>query len=280
MKTLREGIILRYQAYHVLNRDKFPDFEYNTNRANYEPLRTSFEEELYIAKGIDRANPTIHIPSTNTLALLFTDDRYIPNKKILNTCQLYADPSPRSVTVPDSLDTFKPPTTSQTRIRWVWLLATGFIATISYAIFEMNPFGKAVMPTELVMQRPEQGQVVSRVVSVAGKVTNADTSDVVWVVVHPIYKGDKFYVQDPIRVNKNGTWSGEIFVGKPFDDTIQYVFEIRAFIKPDGKYTALNEQGNAIFDAWPETAALATQSIVVIRKPKPAQLRSPVLVTP
>lgn len=84
MKALRESIKNKYKAYHRLDRDRFPEFEYNTNRANYESLRESFEEEFFVVRGFDTADRHIHIPDTNTLALLFCDEYYLPGKKILN----------------------------------------------------------------------------------------------------------------------------------------------------------------------------------------------------
>ena len=113
MQVLRDGLKKKYKTYNLLNRDRFPTFEYNTNRANYEPLRESFEEEFFVVRGLDTADRNIHIPSTNTLAQLFCDEHYLPGKKILNTCQAYIDElpwdtdvtntlpaSPRKITVP------------------------------------------------------------------------------------------------------------------------------------------------------------------------------------
>ena len=47
-KTLREGIQNRYNEFHLKDKVTYPDFEYNTNRANYKPLRESFEEDFLV----------------------------------------------------------------------------------------------------------------------------------------------------------------------------------------------------------------------------------------
>lgn len=262
MKTLKEGIKRRYEVYHTLNRDKFPDFDYNTNRANYNPLRVSFEEEFYMERGYDRANSAIHIPSLNTFALLFTDETYIPGEKILTACRLYAASKQSLLPDSDLLHTTKQQDVSQKSNYMVWLL--GFVLVIGgYSLFKINQPYKKATPTSLTISLPRQGQIVPRLSYVMGSVANADE---VWIVVHPM--GEKFYLQDVAKVKEDGTWEGQLTVGSIDETPTDWPYEVRAFVNPKGSYEAFEKQGTIIFDSWPEKADLATEPVTIVRKTK------------
>lgn len=264
MEALRQGIRLRYLTYHERDRDRYPELDYNTNRANYKPLRASFEEELFGVRGLDRQTPSIYIPSINTLALLFTDNDYRPGKKILNTCLLFAAPTPFSQTATDSSPVVDLPSTPRLRSRLTWPWGAGFLLLVGYGLLIIWQWYNRTAQ-DLVIYQPHRLQVVSRLVPVAGEVTHANE---VWLVVHPMINGEKFYVQNPIVVDKQGKWKGNIIIGPLHDPPVDVPFEIRAFIHPGGAYRAFEETGTTIFDAWPEKAELATEPIVVIRKSK------------
>ncbi len=263
MNLIRDGIRRKYEAYHHQDRDTFPDFEFNTNRANYEPLRESFEHEFYTVRGIDRTNANLHIPSTNTLALLFTDNEYRPSKKILNTCRSYANPTPGAdETATAGIN--PPPVTNQHRVRWLRLLGLVLIIGAVYALYAaITQINKNSRAAKLTVHQPSAGQVVPRLTWVEGKATN---SGEVWLVVHPVVKGDKFYIQDVVPVNPDGTWRGRIVVGTPHPAPTDIAFDVRAFVNPRGTYKAFTTTGTTLFDSWPEEAELATESVRVIRK--------------
>ena len=255
MKTLREGIKNKYKSYHLLDRDRFPDFEYNTNRANYEPLRASFEEEFFMVRGLDPSDKTIHIPSTNTLAQLFCDEYYLPGQKIRNTCQSYTDnlhwdtdindtptANPRVVTVPG---------------KTVNLLLAGVVLSVALFIYIIwKPTLDAPLPASgLTLNRPSNGRVVPRELLAAGKVLNAKT---VWVVVRP--KGtNQYFVQPPMNVETDNTWRGVIYVGSINPANVGFTFQMRAFVNP-----AITLQKGDLLYSWPQ-AERATGIVEVIR---------------
>lgn len=265
LQLIREGIRHKYAAYHARDRDTYPTFEFNSNRANYQPLRDSFENEFFMVRKIDRVNNHLHIPSLNTLALLFSDPAYVPGRKILNTCRSYAE----GTTQPDDNLYFVAPTVSITgRIRTQPAIigtAAGLVFLLAglatYWFFSPEP-----MASGLVISRPYAKQVVPRLPTVEGRVTNAE---VVWLVVHPALKNQKFYVQDPVKVNEDGTWKSRVFIGTPDHSSDGHPFEIRAYINPGGSYTALTANEQYEFDTWPETAELATPSVLVVRGAEP-----------
>jgi hypothetical protein len=257
--ALREGIKRKYSTYTARDHDRFPQFDYNTNRANYEPLRASFEEEFYLVRGLDRTNATLHIPSTNTLALLFTDGTYVPGRKILNTCRSYT--SERPMPVDDELA--PGPAKQARRSRYWWYTALVLSLLIagagSYLVLHQAP--SRVPPSKLTITYPLHGQTVPRRPFIAGRVAHADT---VWIVVRPVTLGAKCYVQPPIPVKKDGSWRGQIFIGGLNPNNIGQAFEIRAFVNPPSVYRAIEEERD-IFNEWPNDAELATHSTVVIR---------------
>lgn len=252
VKALREGVRARYQAYCLLNRDRFPEFNYNTSRANYEPLRESFAEEFYVVRGLDQANNTLHIPSTNTLVRLFCEDAYVPGDKIWTTCHLYAAGSLPVAGVAGTI-TAKPPKASLSG-KMRKLVIAGFVigaGIIAYAVTErLSP-----RPSGLVMNRPSGKKVVPQALLAVGKVAHAD---LVWVVVRPKGSTD-YYVQPPMPVEADSTWRGVIYVGGLDISNVGLTFQVRAFVNPDE--TLANGD---VRQAWPR-AELATGVVEVIR---------------
>jgi hypothetical protein len=214
---------------------------------------------------LNRSNTTIHIPSTNTLALLFTDNNYVPSRKILNTCRSYA--YERSALINDTPVAERQQTVSKPVVRYILIGLLLLVITVGgYALFHQQ--AADLPPGRLVISYPLHGQVVPRTPFVAGKVAHADT---VWVVVRPVSLGAKCYVQPPIPVRKDGTWRGRIFIGGLNPMNIGMAFELRAFVNPPGLYKAILEEERDIFDTWPDDAELATYSTVVIRGPEAAK---------
>ena len=255
MQTLREGIKNKYRTYHLLNRDRFPTFEYNTNRANYEPLVESFREEFYVTRGFDTADRNIHIPSTNTLAQLFCDEYYLPGKKILNTCQAYVDELPGDTGVNNTLPA-KPEIVTMP-VKPVNLLLTGavLVALLVVYIISKPALDNTPPASGLLLNRPSNGRVVPMELLAGGTVLNAQT---VWVVVRP--KGSKqYFVQPPMKVGDDHTWRGAIYIGSVNVANVGLRFQVRAFVNP---VTTLKE--GDLLQSWPQ-AELATGVVEVIR---------------
>ena len=259
VKTLREGIRSKYNEYHLADRDRFPDFDYNTNKANYQPLKNSFEEEFYVVREMSRVDNNIHIPSTKTLALIFCDDSYVPGKKIFNTCRSYAEG--RSKAVVNQVPSVTTGPKTKRRARTAIVLASGVVLMAGIAIYAaMHPLKSLAPASGLIINHPYQSQLVPRQPIVEGKVSNADT---VWVVVRPI-GWDRYYVQPPIKVNDDGTWKGKIYIGSAGKESIGTTFHIRAFVDPDQAYKVLDEYEKYVFAAWPD-ARLSTKEVEVVR---------------
>ncbi len=255
MIALREGIKNKYKAYHRLDIDRFPEFEYNTSRANYEPLAESFREEFFVVRGFDTSDRNIHIPSTNTLAQLFCDEYYLPGKKILNTCQVYTDELSQSTGVDDSLT--ENPRVVTVPVKKLSLLLAGIVlVTILVVCIVSESILKVAPPASgLTLSRPSTGRVVPQELLAAGNVSNAQT---VWVVVRP--KGSKqYFVQPPMKVGDDHKWRGVIYIGSVNMANVGSAFQVRAFVNP---VIAL-EEGNLLY-SWPQ-AQLATGIVEVIR---------------
>ncbi len=255
MQALREGIKHKYRSYHLLDRDRFPEFEYNTSRANYEPLRASFDEEFYGIRGVNRADRSIHVPSTNTLAQLFSDEHYLPGKKILSTCQAYTDVV-SGATDTDASHTVNPGVVTVPAKPVTWFLA-GAVVLIILFVYTIREFTlKAAPPASgLTLSRPSNGRVVPNELLAGGSVLNAR---IVWVVVRP--KGsDQYFVQPPNTVGDDHKWRGVIYIGSANVANIGAAFQIRAFVNPD---VTLIE--GDLLHAWPR-AELATGIVEVIR---------------
>lgn len=254
---LREGIQRQYKQYQLKNPVRFPDFDYNTNRANYEPLRTSFEVEFYETRGIDRLSDSIHIPSTSTLAMLFTDPTYVPNKKIVNTCLSYAEGPIARIQAPEPTDpvTASPASRPPAHQSRNFLLIGVSITLVGVLFFCIRLFF-IVRPSGLRMDRPVNHTSVSQEVIVEGQAIHTET---VWLVVHP-ESGHLYYVQPAVKVQDNNWWISVVFVGGTQNDDVGHTFQIRAFVHPVQPLTS-----GQILHSWPE-AALSTPAATVTRK--------------
>jgi hypothetical protein len=269
MEALRAGIKRRYAAYHTLNRDTYPLLDFNSNRANYQPLRDSFETEFFSVRKLDRADNHLHIPSLDTFARFFSDPDYVPSRKILNTCRSYAEGAAPLMAPPPTVSaSMSSPATTRPRTQRVGIGAVALVVLLLAGATAYWHFGKPASntrPSGLVILSPHDGAVIhSQRQYVAGKVANAD---MVWVVVHPVGKDQLYYVQDAIRVAKDGTWKSLIYIGRPDSSSDGFTFEIRAFVRPGGSYTAIGTKKQYEYTTWPETAELASAPIRVMRGP-------------
>jgi hypothetical protein len=255
IKNLREGIQNKYTQYHQTDRDRFPDFEYNTNRANYIPLRASFEEEFFVTQGLDRATKTIRIPSVSTLAQLFTDDGYMPNKKLLETCLLYAK---RPLVISGSQLGSAPEHLEKGPVKKpVKLFAGGFALLLCVGIlFVAGRRFFVSVPSGLIINRPTANSTVQQELVVQGSVANAKT---VWLAVH-YKKGFQYWIQPSVNVQADGSWFGVVYVGEVSSEYAGLPFEIRAFINPTKEL-----KNGQIHHAWPD-AELSSEVVEVIRR--------------
>ena len=260
IQTLRIRLKAKYNSYHQADPVRFPRFDYNTNRVNYEPLRNAFEHEFFIIRSLERSSPTIHIPSTTTLSLLFTNDQYSPGKKIENTCWSFADgpgavepePGPAIAAKPITADWFRKP---------LWLGA-GALLLLGLAGFAGYSLTRP-RPSAVRLLRPEPNGVVQQATVVAGL---AEHASLIWLVVHPANM-PRYWVQQPIYVNPDGWWVGAAFVGGTTKENEGLTFEIRAFVNP----TAELHTEQMLTD-WPE-AELSSAVVRVTRAvdtPKPS----------
>lgn len=270
-RILREAIKNKYEAYRLLDPYRFPAFEFNTSRANYEPLRKSFEEEFYVKRGINRLDNNLHIPSANTLSFIFNDDTYLPNRRILNTCQSYAniesDPDPELL---DSPQVDSPAQQSDTLrkailLGSVALLGLSFCLLLTYTLHQTRD--------GLRMNWPHQNQTVPRQLIVEG---NAPADDTVWIVIHPLARSrevrnpkteEEYYVRSPVPVDKAGQWKGEICIGRIGTEDMGSRFQIRAFIRPENENRLKLDFEKHVFSAWPR-AELSTEALEVVRGPE------------
>ncbi|MBC7570638.1 MAG: hypothetical protein H7319_12995 [Spirosoma sp.] len=258
MEALRNGIKAKYLTYHLTDRDRFPEFTYNTNRANYEPLVKSFEEEFYVVRGMTRGSTTIHIPSTKTFASIFCDDTYVPGRKILDTCQSYANGQLRGVVTkePETPAVAQPVTETIRKIKnrplflVVLLVLAGFV---SYMVVNQLRFAPS-----LVIDYPTQHAVVPRRFLANGHAINAHE---VWVVAH-VEKTPDYYVQREVVTSPSGSWRGLIHVGRVGNIDIGLRVQLRVFVNPAEPL----EAGEIVY-AWPE-AEFSSKTIEVIRGPK------------
>ncbi|GAB3776669.1 hypothetical protein GCM10028818_22730 [Spirosoma horti] len=265
LNTLRHGIQNRYKEFHLLDKVTYPDFEYNSNRANYEPLRNSFVEEFFVIRGIDRVNNTLHIPSTSTLVQIFCEDDYIPNKKILNTCYAYVEGTPKVASGNSMKELAKQETTVIPKRTFTSYIVIGLVIfsfLMVIAVYLAIPQQiSSVTPGELILKRPFNGQTVPMKVKVEGNVTNADT---VWPVVcdirDTIYHAPAYYVQNPILVPRgSNSWKGEVHIGGPNKLHIGAKAIIRVFVNPTIPLTV----GERLY-SWPQ-AELSSAGTHVVR---------------
>lgn len=254
LKNLRNDVKKRYLYYNELDTDRFPIFEYNTNRKNYEPLKESFEEEFFARRGISRTKNNLHIPSTNTLALFFTDNSYMPSQKILNTCRSYTK---ENVLKTDSLhsdEAMSKPKNFKSQ------LTVGRILLFSgIMLFGGFVFYKLFIKNErLQITSPSSYSIIPRILSIEGTAENASE---IWVVVKS-KSSNKHYVQQPILVQDNGDWIGKVIIGSVSNEDIGQGYEIKAFLNPVQKIKTGDE-----LRAWP-AAEVSTETIEVIRSSK------------
>lgn len=254
LKNLRDDVKKRYLYYNKLDTDRFPIFEYNTNRKNYEPLKESFEEEFFTRRGISRTKNNLHIPSTNTLALFFTDNSYTPSQKILNTCRSYTK---ENVLKTDSLHDDETVYLSK---NFKSRLIVGRILLISgLMLFLVFVFYKLFIKNErLQITSPSSYSIIPRILAIEGTAENASE---IWVVVKS-KSTNKYYVQQPILLQDNGDWIGRVIIGSVSNEDIGQAYEIKAFLNPVQKIKTGDE-----LRAWP-TAEVSTETIEVIRGSK------------
>lgn len=253
LDALREAIKAKYRAYHSIDRDRFPDFDYNSNRANYQPLKESFEVEFYEIRKIDRVNNALHVPSTNTLALLFTNPDFIPRKKILNTCRSYAEGPAKLVAGEADTNVVQAKRIRHLVRRNGALLLAGagvVAALLIYQTTQQTPPGSG-----LIIHRPYHDQIVPRQLLAEGRATGVDT---VWVVVRPLGRGE-YWVQPPISVEAAGKWLGRIYIGSVDKGDIGVRSQIRAFGHP-----AIALAEGKVLSSWPE-AGYSSETIEVVR---------------
>lgn len=255
MVALRTALLHKYKEYNTLEPARFPALVVNTNRANYERLRESFEEEFFVRRGIDRTSQTIHIPSSNTLALIFMDDNYVPNRKILNTCQSYAEgPTLQSVR---SIDTsIREKIHKPEKIKW--LLVGGVIGGASVGLLWASVrWLLTPSPGNLVIERPVPHSIVKQEVVVEGRVAHAET---VWLVVQA--PDSLYYVQSPSKVHEDGHWVGVAYIGTKNNITDGKTFQLRAFVNP-----VKNLNSEVVLAKWPE-AELSSNPVRITRGTK------------
>ncbi|MEA5458302.1 hypothetical protein VB796_04600 [Arcicella sp. LKC2W] len=258
LKNLRDDVKKRYLYYHKLDTDRFPIFEYNTNRKNYESLKESFEEEFFTRRGISRTKNNLHIPSTNTLALLFTDNNYTPSQKILNTCRSYTKESSIKTSAlleDETLNSLSKPTpTNPPFIVGKPLLLVAIILLLGFVFYQLF----MDKHERLYIDSPSTNTIVPRILPIEG---TAENTNEVWVVVKS-KSTNKYYVQQPIEVQNGRDWVGRVIIGSVSSEDVGQVFEIRAFINP----VKTIKKGDEL-TAWP-ISEVSTESIEVIRGSK------------
>ncbi|MBO0934346.1 hypothetical protein [Fibrella aquatilis] len=260
MKNLREGIRARYRTYQQRDPDRYPNFEFNTNRANYEPLRESFEEEFYRVRGYDAKTPTIAIPSTSTLAQLFTDDSYVPSRKILNTCESYAEGPVQADNIVEAVHQAGPlPSNPKPAINQWLLAAIGTVALVSLCI--MGWRAVYPKPSGLVITRPIHRSIIPRENVIEGRVFNAKTVRIVLLSV----SFDRYWITEPIQVNDNGVWQIEEIIGSHLKTDIGQTYQLRAFVNLKEEFPP-GEVYPSWSGTWPE-AELASNVIDIVRGP-------------
>lgn len=256
---LRENIKKAYFTYNTKNIDRFPIFEYNTNRKNYEPLKESFEEEFYVKRGIDRMKNNLHIPSSNTLALFFSNDLYVPSPKILNTCRSYCDgiikPEQGNNKKQFGLIMFLMNPINQRSLFKIILLLGLLYFTLFLVSYDKQKYER------MKVNSPTSKSEVPRNLEIGGTATNARE---IWIVVKPKNK-EVFYVQSPIKVQDNGKWNGIVIIGGIGHEDIGQIYEIGTFINPKPKISEGMELKH-----WP-VAEVSTERLEVIRGSKLTQ---------
>lgn len=269
--SLRETILIKYETYRLLDPYRFPAIELNTNRANYEPLRKSFEEEFYVKRGISRLNNNLHIPSANTLSFIFNDNTFLPGRRILNTCQSYADIElghDFKDTEPPQVATFPLRNTSVRKAIFL-----GSIVLLSLSSYFIINYIKQRSAKNLTLDYSHHNQVISRPLILEG---SASANDSVWIVIHPIGRAkngmtpegwNEYYLASPTLVDKLGHWKREIYIGRIGIEDIGVRFQIRVFVNLENKGLIKSGSEPQLLSSWPE-AELASEVLEVIRGPE------------
>ncbi|MBO0952095.1 hypothetical protein [Fibrella forsythiae] len=273
MQNLKEHIRKKYDAYRLAKPGKYPALKFNSYPASYEHLRNSFKEEFDKLGNADMQEALAAIPSAKTWAKIFHDGYILRDEKILNTCYLYVWGTPRD-TASGALEKTDVPTAmpeAQTSLGWTTrrsLLVAGLAIGIGGLIYVVS----RQLTDELVISNPANGMVVPRLMVVEGKASNAE---VVWPIVHPIRSRthanpiDEYYVQDPIRVAKDGTWKGIVYIGGPNKTHVGIRYQLRVFINP--AKPLLDEQ---LIYSWPR-AERASSAVEIERGPQEILLPIP-----
>lgn len=252
IKSLREGIKKRYNFYNAEDSIRFPMFDYNTNRRNYETLKESFEEDFYNRRGISRTNNSLHIPSTNTLAIFFTDDSYKPSRKILNTLLAYSEDTEK-INAKISNKTVRTSLSSNYSMVIKVLVILVLIISFSYKVFNENN-----IPLKILTPKTQTNAVRFLPIEGTAKYATENNIKQVWVVVRSKQSGN-CYVQAPIQIKKNGDWKGYVIIGSEGNGDIGFTYEIRAYLNP-----LMKIKDGDILKSWP-SAGVSTETVDVVR---------------
>ncbi|NID09747.1 hypothetical protein [Fibrivirga algicola] len=270
MVDLRDAIRKKYEGYRFAKPGKYPPIKFNSYPAPYEYLRTSFKEELLSQGQAEMKEALTTIPSIKTFAKIFHDGYVLKDEKAITTCCLYAWGSPTPPTtesshtittatsttplVPSYTDKPAAPTVSWILRNKAWL--AGIVLSAAAAVYAARPFfARMSPPSDLLIDDPLHGKIVSREVLAVGRVSNARK---VWIVVRAV-GGRRYWVQRPIDVNDDHSWRGVIYIGSSDKADIGVHSQIRAFVNPI--HELAEEQ---VLYAWPE-AELSTPVVEVVR---------------
>jgi hypothetical protein len=112
------------------------------------------------------------------------------------------------------------------------------------------------IPLTVTTSEPQPNATVEQRDTVSGSVSDPQAK--VWVVVHPIGTSE-FWVQPPVTLNTDGTWSVLAYFGREGLLDRGNLYEIRAFVNPSESLESGERR------SWP-LAAAESQSITVTRK--------------
>ena len=102
---------------------------------------------------------------------------------------------------------------------------------------------------EINISMPTNRSAVVERPFVSGTVT--DPKAPVWVVVHPMEAGE-YWVQPAVSVQRDGSWSVQIYIGQPGSADVGKRFEIRAVAKPKARL-----HGGSVRSGWPPAEAIS-----------------------
>lgn len=112
----------------------------------------------------------------------------------------------------------------------------------------LSASGQSDRPT-VEITAPATGASVPERPTIQGKVSNPDAT--VWVAVHPMGVSG-YWIQPPVTVGSDGSWSVQIYVGRPGDLDAGSKFEVRAVAMP---YAELHE--GEVLPNWPKGSAVS-----------------------